>query len=175
MCFKVPNGLLSTNTTYGCYLVYKMPEGSDCYTLVEINFDGAGVIPGNNPRNLSMPQIPVIGADGVCRSTIPINDPKNRQLPRKRTDGWLEVALNNIQEDEEFGYVQSRENRPWRSRVLRCIPHNESGDRVDNDTGNSFTSEPRYFKTITICIRYVDSLTTTIPKLIGQGIEFRPM
>ncbi|KAJ0919203.1 putative protein kinase RLK-Pelle-CrRLK1L-1 family [Helianthus annuus] len=179
MCFKVPNGLLSTNTTYGCYLVYKMPEGSDCNTLVEMKFDADGMIAADkrsyNLRNLSITQIPVIGADGVCRSTIPINDPKNIQLPRKRKDGWLEVALNNIQEDEGFGYVQSRENRPWRSRVLRCISHNESGDRVDNDTGNSFTSEPRYFKTITICMRYVNSLTTTIPKLIVQGIEFRPM
>ncbi|KAI7753690.1 hypothetical protein M8C21_010474 [Ambrosia artemisiifolia] len=178
MRFEVPRGLLSTNTTYGCYLVYKMPQGSNHKTLVEMKFgDDIGLAGQHygNLTNLSIPQIPVIGESGECRSTRPINNPETIQLPRERNDGWLEVTIDKIEEDEGSGYVRSREKKSWKYRVLPCISRNEYGDRSDEDMGiNSFTLEPRYFKNINLCIRPVDYLTTS-PKFVVQGIEFRPL
>ncbi|KAI7753687.1 hypothetical protein M8C21_010471, partial [Ambrosia artemisiifolia] len=178
MRFEVPRGLLSTNTAYGCYLVYKMPQGSDCKTLVEMKFaDDTNFAEQSYGKltNLSIPQIPVIGECGERSYTRPIKIPETIQLPRKRNDGWLEVTVDKIEEDEGSGYVRSREKKSWKSRVLPCISRNEYGDRSDDDTGiNSFTLEPRYFKNINLCIRPVDYLTSST-KFVVQGIEFRPL
>ncbi|KAJ0484892.1 putative protein kinase RLK-Pelle-CrRLK1L-1 family [Helianthus annuus] len=142
MCFKVPNGLLSRNTRYGCYLIYMTPQ--------------------------------VIGADGECRSTRPINNLKNVQLPRKRKDGWMELTVMNIQEDEWFGHLSSREKSRWNSCFLPCITHNDSRNKADNVMDDSFTLDPRYFSNITLHMCSSDMITL-IPELIVQGIEFRPL
>ncbi|KAJ0463428.1 hypothetical protein HanHA300_Chr14g0515571 [Helianthus annuus] len=177
MCFKVPNGLLSRNTRYGCYLIYMTPQGIDSKTLVEMKLNYDSALAGQHSANLmslSKPQIPVIGADGECRSTRPINNLKNVQLPRKRKDGWMELTVMNIQEDEWFGHLSSREKSRWNSCFLPCITHNDSRNKADNVMDDSFTLDPRYFSNITLHMCSSDMITL-IPELIVQGIEFRPL
>ncbi|KAI3687182.1 hypothetical protein L1987_80875 [Smallanthus sonchifolius] len=193
MRFEVPHGLLSANTTYGCYLVYKMPQ--DCFSTntitVMMKLDNEAF----RFTYLSIPQIPVIGPDGVCGSPSPMNKLKTIQLPRKREDGWLEMNLGNksdiqwmnMQQDEQFDHFWRREST-LKSCLLSCISYKESGNLLDNRADNvshdSFTLDPLCFSNITIYMRPSDykphlGLTTfpldMTPGLIVQGIEFRPV
>ncbi|KAI3783437.1 hypothetical protein L1987_42519 [Smallanthus sonchifolius] len=122
MHFKVPNGLFSTNTTYGCYLVYKMPQDFARETKVKMKLDDDD--DDDNLTYLSISQSP--RPDAVESSSSPMNKHKTIQLPRKRKDGWLEVNLGNktdvqwmnMRYGEQFDHL-------WRSE-LGCI----SGPRL---------------------------------------------
>ncbi|KAI3687186.1 hypothetical protein L1987_80879 [Smallanthus sonchifolius] len=165
MHFEVPNYVLSTNTTYGCYLVYKIPPDFDRKTMVGMKLDGGSLLPLSRSQHvpLSIPECP-----GVFRSPNPINTLKSLQLPTKRKDGWLEVKLGNtshiqwknMQQDELSSYFQPREKSTWKSCCLPWISDNESSDH--------------YFTKVTISLDRIDRFNQT-PELFVQGIEFRPL
>ncbi|KAK1428418.1 hypothetical protein QVD17_17252 [Tagetes erecta] len=141
--FEVPPGLLSTNTTYGCYLVYKTPQDhfSTETIAVMMRLDHQYRY---KFTYLSMPQVPVVGSDGLFRSFSPMNKlktsplfPRNRTyslfsslspmnkpvLPRKRTDGWLEVNLGNKSCNELMCMepYERHYNRYWQRYVLTVL------------------------------------------------------
>ncbi|KAL8216287.1 hypothetical protein R6Q57_023124 [Mikania cordata] len=178
MCFKIPNSAFSTNATYGCFFVYKMPYNFGWETLVTMKLEDGNV--SLNRRHgklityLSIPKSPVIGSHGVLRSKKPINQLKTIQLPRKRKDDWLELNLGNksgiqwmnMQHDKQFDHFWKRNNTSiGKSCFLQCL--------TDNDPNDNFTLDPRYIS-INIYMWPFCNATET-PELIVQGIEFRPV
>ncbi|XP_076886131.1 putative F-box protein PP2-B2 [Bidens hawaiensis] len=185
MRFEVPTNLFSTNTAYGCYLVYKLPQHFAWESMVTMTLDdGRALLSQCHDKlitYLSIPQSPVIGPHGVSRSSRPINKLKTIQLPQKRKDDWLELNLGtksdvqwmNIQQDEQYHHFWRREST-WKSCFLLCVSDNESTNIYSEGKNVSFTLDPRCISTITI---YMWPLCNPIetPELIVQGIEFRPV
>ncbi|KAM0013366.1 putative phloem protein [Helianthus debilis subsp. tardiflorus] len=187
MRFEVPTSLLSPNTTYGCYLVYKMQQHFAWESMVTMKLDDGRTLLGQQLDNLitylTIPQSPVIGPQGVCSSPRPINKLKTVQLPRKRKDGWLELNLGtksdihwmNIRPNEQYDHFWQRENS-WKSCLFPCLSDNDSSN-VNRDAkgkNNNFTIDPQRISNINIYMWPLCNPTET-PELIVQGIEFVPV
>ncbi|XP_022031282.1 F-box protein At2g02240-like [Helianthus annuus] len=97
---KIKSQILSPETTYACYLVYKLPpektSGSIEFPLKvkDANFhDESDREYFNNFRSIYLlsPQIPVIRPRVDQKSHNPLNRPKLKGIPRQKDDGWMEV------------------------------------------------------------------------------------
>ncbi|KAI3744822.1 hypothetical protein L1987_57915 [Smallanthus sonchifolius] len=169
MRFQVPKGSFSKNTTYGCYLVYKMPQHFVRETKVKMKLhdDDEGIL-----MYLSISQSP--GPDGVESS---INKHKTLQMPQKRKDGWLEVNLGNktdiqwmkmsMQHNQHFDQVLPRRESIWKSWCL-CTSYNVLDDEVENVKDDSFSLEPHHFSNINVIMCPIDDAAT---ELIVEGSE----
>ncbi|XP_076957728.1 uncharacterized protein LOC143633282 [Bidens hawaiensis] len=104
------SGLLSPETTYACYLVYKLPrniseEGlSDYQSPLKViqtstTWEGFGHCQFIYLLN---PQTPVIRTKAGQISHNPLNRPKLKSIPQKRNDGWMEVHVCKIQTGTTF-------------------------------------------------------------------------
>ncbi|KAI3744566.1 hypothetical protein L1987_57650 [Smallanthus sonchifolius] len=156
----------STNTTYGCFLVYKMPQHFVGETKVKMKLlddDGGGVDDDDDENDddgdlmyLSISQS--LGPDGVESS---INKHKTIKVSRKRNDGWLEVNLTNFLFLLMNSYMQH--NKDFDQLWPRlCTSHNEPRDVLDdkseNITEDSFSLEPRYFSNINVLMCPIDDV-----------------
>ncbi|KAI3795199.1 hypothetical protein L1987_37848 [Smallanthus sonchifolius] len=176
MRFHVPKGIFSKNTTYGCYLVYKMPQHFVRETKVKmmLHDDDEGIL-----TYLSISQSP--GPDGVESS---INKHKTLQMPQKRENGWLEVNMGNkmdiqwmkmsMQHNQNFDQLLPRESNRKSWCLCSCYnePHNVLDDEVENVKDDSFSLEPNHFSNINVIMCPIDDAA---PELIVEGIEFRPV
>ncbi|KAI7736069.1 hypothetical protein M8C21_016120 [Ambrosia artemisiifolia] len=93
---KVQTGLLSSETTYAIYLVYKLPK--DHYGFKP------PVLEVNSRRHtkawyscLSSPQTPVIRPKANQNTHNPRNRPKMKGFPQERNDGWMELQIWELQ------------------------------------------------------------------------------
>ncbi|KAI3795502.1 hypothetical protein L1987_38157 [Smallanthus sonchifolius] len=159
MRFQVPKGIFSKDTTYGCYLVYKMPQHFVCETKVKMKLhdDDEGVI-----TCLSISQSS--GPDGVERS---INKHKTFQVPQKREYGWLEVNLGNKTDIQWTKDQLLPRESIWKSSCL-CTCYNEP----HNVSDDGFSLEPKHFSNINVIMCPIDDAA---PELTVEGIEFRPL
>ncbi|PWA91177.1 protein kinase-like domain-containing protein [Artemisia annua] len=168
--FKFRKGLLSTNTTYACYLVYKIPQGLVYDTPVEVTInDGDCFTLVNQPYRqkliyLMIPQIPVIGLDGEKRHCSSSNKPKTANFPSKRKDGWWEVNIGEVVPEDQEAFEDSL---PW---IAKCIPMCKPWMMFLNDT---FNARGTISSTVRIGLTIKENFT--YPHLIVQGIEFRPI
>ncbi|KAM0070238.1 putative phloem protein [Helianthus debilis subsp. tardiflorus] len=94
---KVQSQLVSSETTYACYLVYKLPGDQS-------RFEGPVKSQGWYTRDkiryiyfTSPPQTPVIITKAGQNTHNPLNRPKIRGLPKQRNDGWIEVQIWEFQ------------------------------------------------------------------------------
>lgn len=114
--YKFRKGLLSTNTTYACYLVYKIPQGLVYDTPVKVTIIDRDCFTLVNQSNkekliyLMIPQIPVIGLDGEKRRCSSSNKPNTANFPSKREDGWWEVNMGEVISDDQEAFEDSL---PW--------------------------------------------------------------
>lgn len=117
MEFKIIDPLLSSNTTYACYFVYKISEHMENPVEVKIkqlmlNYPPGVMVSGyTNVVYLSTPQSLVIGSDGAERSPNTMNKHTMVESPRRRKDGWSEVRLG------EFSKHNIQDSRPWYVRL----------------------------------------------------------
>nr|XP_043635407.1 uncharacterized protein LOC122606633 [Erigeron canadensis] len=164
MKFRLIYPLLSTKTTYACYLVYKMLDNKcfehpsnvtiDCHPMnMEVTHLGIPVSERTpfcsfwsektRTMYLKRPRSPLFEPDGLIKSSNPLNKLSNMEFPRERKDGWWEVSLGEFISD-----------------YTPC----------DETTGIT-SVRPDYDSHISIMIRHL----VMIEKLTVQGIEFRPL
>ncbi|KAK9050803.1 hypothetical protein SSX86_030228 [Deinandra increscens subsp. villosa] len=95
---KFRSKLLSPQTTYGTYLVYKLPEGYKNVKPPPVQV----VDRDSHPKEvysvlLDIPQAPVISCNAKNKSFDPSNRLKLKGLPKRRRDGWMEVQVHEFQ------------------------------------------------------------------------------
>ncbi|PWA62707.1 serine-threonine/tyrosine-protein kinase catalytic domain-containing protein [Artemisia annua] len=90
---KIPLKMLSPETAYASYLVYKLPQDRSTFEApLKVN-----VVPrSSDPWYIylaSPPNTPVIEPKFDENSYNPLNRHKLNALPRRRSDGWMEVKV----------------------------------------------------------------------------------
>ncbi|KAF5774410.1 putative protein kinase RLK-Pelle-CrRLK1L-1 family [Helianthus annuus] len=91
---EVKSQLVSSETIYACYLVYKLPEDQS-------GFEAPLVVEDNQCDSgdkiwyiyLTSPQTPVIRPKAGQNTHNPLNWWKIKGLPQQRNDGWIEVQI----------------------------------------------------------------------------------
>ncbi|MFS7950688.1 putative phloem protein [Helianthus anomalus] len=86
--------LLSSNTTYASYLVYKLPKNQTRFEAPVRVYDNL-CRSGDATRYiyLSSPQTPVIRQKADQNTHNPPNTCMTKGLPQQRNDGWMEVQI----------------------------------------------------------------------------------
>ncbi|KAM0070280.1 putative phloem protein [Helianthus debilis subsp. tardiflorus] len=91
---EVQSQLVSSETTYACYLVYKLPEDQSGFEapvkLEDERCDSVDII---WYIYLTSPQTQVIRPKAGQNTHNPLNRPKIKGLPQQRNDGWIEVKI----------------------------------------------------------------------------------
>ncbi|KAL8246501.1 hypothetical protein R6Q59_007717 [Mikania micrantha] len=86
--FKIESKMLSENTEYGCYLVFKLSKnecGLHCPVMVQ----------DQNQRKNKQTEVVYLRSPSPCN----IND--FSRLPRERKDGWMEVCVWKFKPDHD--------------------------------------------------------------------------
>ncbi|KAM0070281.1 putative protein kinase RLK-Pelle-LRR-VIII-1 family [Helianthus debilis subsp. tardiflorus] len=91
---NVQGQLVSSETTYACYLVYKLPEDPSKLEA-PIKVEDKQCDSGDKFWYicLTSPQTPVIRPKAGQNTHNPLNRPKIKSLPQQRNDGWIEVQI----------------------------------------------------------------------------------
>ncbi|KAI3506042.1 hypothetical protein L1887_28396 [Cichorium endivia] len=174
--FTITSSLLSANTSYACYLVYKIPQAfhnpvdvSTHRTILGLaQHDGEpGAFYHDGYFYLSRYQSPVVigldGAEGEGTPSTISNKLLIRELPRKREDGWLELRLWKFTTHDDPSIQKSCPM--WFSSESKDAWSKFPTFHADYDHHFSI------WLTSTYCIRH----DVKIPKLSVQGVEFRPI
>ncbi|KAL8209955.1 hypothetical protein R6Q57_006687 [Mikania cordata] len=90
---NIESQLLSSQTTYACYLVYKLPKKPPRFHAPIVVEDKALGPDNCQYVYLASPQTPVIRVRLDENSYNPLNRPKIKGLPQCRKDGWMEVQI----------------------------------------------------------------------------------
>ncbi|KAD0793410.1 hypothetical protein E3N88_43707 [Mikania micrantha] len=118
---KIESHLLSPQTTYATYLVYKyLPEN-------QLRFEGpVGVIFGSFDNRwhvyLVSPTTPVIRPKADQNTHNPVHRPKIKGIPQQRNDGWMEVQIWEFRTAATIEmvpidfYLDSGNHIPWEVR-----------------------------------------------------------
>ncbi|MFS7923120.1 putative phloem protein [Helianthus anomalus] len=156
---KIKSQILSPETTYACYLVYKIPPENTSggiefpLKVKDANFhDESDREDFDNFPSIYLlsPQIPVIRPRVDQKSHNPLNRPKLKGVPRQRDDGWMEVQVCEFQ--------------PGTSIEPKIM-------RVDLDTyvGKGLDEIPSAGQET-----YMTYFSMALKGISVQGIEFRP-
>ncbi|XP_076930015.1 F-box protein At2g02240-like [Bidens hawaiensis] len=90
----IKSHLVSSQTTYASYLVYKLPKDQSEFQAPLLVEDLGDT---NSNRHwyiyLVSPQTPVIRPKADQNTHNPLNRPKFKGLPQRRNDGWMEVQI----------------------------------------------------------------------------------
>ncbi|KAK1417801.1 hypothetical protein QVD17_26935 [Tagetes erecta] len=94
MMANIQSQLVSSETTYATYLVYKLPKDQSRFEA-PILVEDRGDLNSNCHCYiyLTSPQTPVIRPKANQNAHGPLNKPKFKGLPRPRNDGWMEVQI----------------------------------------------------------------------------------
>ncbi|KAJ0716154.1 putative phloem protein [Helianthus annuus] len=128
---NIQSQLVSSQTTYASYLVYKLPDDQS-------GFDGPIEVKADDADNLSHnewyiylvgPQTPIIRPKADENTHNPVHMPKLKGLPQQRNDGWMEVQLwefqsatsNNLDRPEKIGFSQQI-NDGWMGVQFQELP-----------------------------------------------------
>ncbi|CAI9285011.1 unnamed protein product [Lactuca saligna] len=136
--------MLSSETTYATYLVYRLEENHFGFEP-PLKVKSGDYLVGRKDSwfiYLLLPQIPIIRPKVYQSTHNPMNRPQRTYLPQQRDDGWMEVKV-------------------WEFRVPFT---------TDNYSQSSFTSNSSNSKNLRLTLHSENSLKG----LIVQGIEFRP-
>ncbi|KAI7724633.1 hypothetical protein M8C21_022772 [Ambrosia artemisiifolia] len=91
---EVQSQLLSSETSYACYLVYKLPKDqSGLKAPVEVDDRQCNSGDKTSYIYLVSAQTPVIRPKDDQNTHKPLNMPKFNRLPRQRSDGWMDVQI----------------------------------------------------------------------------------
>ncbi|MFS7928098.1 putative protein kinase RLK-Pelle-CrRLK1L-1 family [Helianthus anomalus] len=91
---NVQSQLVSFETTYACYLVYKLPEDQSGFKApVEVEDNKCDSVDKICYIYLTSPQTPVIKPKAGQNTHNPLSRPKIKGLPQQRNDGWIEVQI----------------------------------------------------------------------------------
>ncbi|PWA99069.1 hypothetical protein CTI12_AA013140 [Artemisia annua] len=90
---KIKSDGLTPKTTYACYLVYKSTEDQPVlaisYPFQNLDYRYIYLV--------SPPDTPIIGQKLDQNAHGPLNRPKPNSVPRKRSDGWMEVKVEEFE------------------------------------------------------------------------------
>ncbi|MFS7928226.1 putative protein kinase RLK-Pelle-CrRLK1L-1 family [Helianthus anomalus] len=96
---KLESQLISSETTYSCYLVYKLPENQSGFEA-PVKVEDKQCDSGDNFWYIYLkgtPQTPVIRPKASQNTHNQLNRPKIKGLPQQRNDGWIEVQIWEFQ------------------------------------------------------------------------------
>ncbi|KAL7587440.1 hypothetical protein Lser_V15G40498 [Lactuca serriola] len=91
--------MLSPQTTYACYLVYKLKQNHVSPVKVNNVMSTAPYHTHTWYIYLLSPQIPIIRPKVHHNTHKPLNRSKKKGLPQERNDGWMEVQVTEFQTD----------------------------------------------------------------------------
>ncbi|KAK1417799.1 hypothetical protein QVD17_26933 [Tagetes erecta] len=156
----VQSHLVSSQTTYAAYLVYKIRKeqsGSEAVIVVE----DEEYLGSNNYWYIYLvsPQTPVIRSKIDRHTRNPLNGLKIKGIPQQRSDGWMEVQV------WEFNTTTATKLIPMRLKLTTCGAKKFSGLIIEVKQGRSMVAikrlDPRYgqgipefLKEITMLSRY---------------------
>ncbi|MFS7923075.1 putative protein kinase RLK-Pelle-LRR-I-1 family [Helianthus anomalus] len=106
---KFRSKLLSPQTTYGTYLVYKLPEGyknAKPPPVQVVDKDSHSKEVHN--IFLRTPQSPFISCNVKNKAFSPSNIPQMKGLPKQRSDGWMEVQVHEFQTRDTIKMISTR-------------------------------------------------------------------
>ncbi|MFS7922446.1 putative phloem protein [Helianthus anomalus] len=102
---QIESQLLSHDTMYACYLVFKLPENASVFEgIVITGFKGhlsSGEATKHYTYLVAPPHTPIIElspGEGAARTR------KIKGHPKLRKDGWMEIPVWEFQLDSNFGY-----------------------------------------------------------------------
>ncbi|KAJ0872849.1 putative protein kinase RLK-Pelle-CrRLK1L-1 family [Helianthus annuus] len=90
---EIQSQLVSSQTTYASYLVYKLPEDQSEFEAPMVVKDGEYIDDYYWYIYLVRPQTPVIRPKADENTHNPLYRPEIKGLPRQRNDGWMEVQI----------------------------------------------------------------------------------
>ncbi|GKD17078.1 ribonuclease H-like domain-containing protein, partial [Tanacetum coccineum] len=91
---EIESDVLSPETTYACYLVYKLPQDQSKFEgLLRITNNYIWDLDPDYPYIylVTPPETPIIGQKLDQNTHNTLNRPKLNPVPRQRKDGWMEV------------------------------------------------------------------------------------
>ncbi|KAI3515447.1 hypothetical protein L1887_14343 [Cichorium endivia] len=119
--------MLSPQTTYACYLVYKLEENHESPVKVNNVISTPPYHTHTWYIYLLGPQTPVIRSKVYQNAHNPLNRPKKKGLPRERNDGWMEVQVTEFRTDttDELTFENLRltlsENKRHKGLIVQGI------------------------------------------------------
>ncbi|KAM0070294.1 putative protein kinase RLK-Pelle-CrRLK1L-1 family [Helianthus debilis subsp. tardiflorus] len=96
---KLESQLISSETTYACYLVYKLPEDQSRFEA-PVKVEDRQCDSGDKFWYIYLigtPQTPLIRPKAGQNTHNPLHRPKIKGLPQQRNDGWIEVKIWEFQ------------------------------------------------------------------------------
>ncbi|CAI9109509.1 OLC1v1009340C1 [Oldenlandia corymbosa var. corymbosa] len=115
---KVPSRMLSMRTTYAAYLIFRVTEdsfGLDVVAKASVQF--AGVI-SNNARVIS--NVNLVKPETYSHYLV-----KRGRVPQRRTDGWMELQLGKIFNDEGKGDIEMKLSETsilnWKKGLITAV------------------------------------------------------
>ncbi|CAH1453315.1 unnamed protein product [Lactuca virosa] len=95
------SNILSPQTTYGSFLVYKVQEKRSApWHSVKVHISRRYGYPHHSRYTFLVgPQTPILRPMNYQNTHNPLNRPKMEGLPRLRNDGWMEVQVWEFQTD----------------------------------------------------------------------------
>ncbi|GJT12087.1 kinase-like domain, phloem protein 2-like protein [Tanacetum coccineum] len=97
---EIESDVLSPETTYACYLVYKLPQDQSKFEgLLRITNNYIWDLDPDYPYIylVTPPETLIIGQKLDQNTHSPLNRPKLNPVPRQRKDGWMEVKVSQFQ------------------------------------------------------------------------------
>ncbi|XP_076959247.1 uncharacterized protein LOC143635252 isoform X1 [Bidens hawaiensis] len=106
---KFGSKLLSPQTTYGAFLVYKLPEGYKDVKAPPVQVVDKDAHP-KEVHNIFLrtPQTPVTSCNAKNKALSTSDIPKMKGLPKRRSDGWMEVQVHEFQTRPTIKMVSAR-------------------------------------------------------------------
>nr|XP_043613602.1 uncharacterized protein LOC122585508 [Erigeron canadensis] len=138
--------VLSPQTKYTCYLVYKIERGGCTSPMLVWHKDsGSGEWEYGSHFYLVSPQTPIIRTKAGQNTQKPLYRPKLKGIPQQRSDGWMEVQVWEFQVDTSMTVIPS-----LRLEYLGCTYREEYLKRVDYN-GHSVQTHIDHWRWINSC------------------------
>ncbi|KAK9050801.1 hypothetical protein SSX86_030226 [Deinandra increscens subsp. villosa] len=124
---KFKSKVLSPQTMYGTYLIYKLPEGYKNVKPPPVQV----VDKDSHPKEvydvfLHIPQTPVISYNAKNKAIDRSNTLTMKGLPKRRRDGWMEVQVHEFQTRPTIKMISTRlglssYNMGLKGLTVRCL------------------------------------------------------
>ncbi|KAM0070232.1 putative protein kinase RLK-Pelle-CrRLK1L-1 family [Helianthus debilis subsp. tardiflorus] len=121
---KIKSQLLSSQTTYACYLVYKFPKDQSGFEApVKVKDKECTHSDRIWYIYLERPRTPLIRSNANQNSHNPLNRPTMKGLPKQRNDGWMEVQIWEF----KVATATTTETIPMHLTLSRCGSNKPDG------------------------------------------------
>lgn len=114
--------ILSPQTAYGCYLVYKLQENHSGFERPLKVTDVVNSVHGTRPWYIFLltPQTPNIRRKVNQNTHNPLNRPRRKGRPQQRNNGWMEVQIWEFQTTMEVEVWEFQTSTTCEKILMDC-------------------------------------------------------